>query len=86
MTTLPEAPYRFNTKPVRLPTAFFTEVEQTIIRCLWKRSRSQITQAISGKKKEDGGIGLPDFRLYYKATVIKALKFSRIKSGHQLIC
>ena len=86
MTALPKAPYRFNTMPIKLPTAFFTEVEQTIVCCVWKHSRPQIAQATLGKKKEDGGIGLPDFRLYNKATGIKALKFSRIKSGHQLIC
>ena len=73
MTIFPNSICRFIEILIKLSMAFFTELEQKISQFIWKDRRARIEKTVLKKKNGAGGINLPDFRIYYKATVIKTV-------------
>ena len=70
MTKLTKAIYRFNVIPIKILIAFFTKLEQIMLKFVWRHKRPLIDKT---KKNRAVGITLTEFRLYYKTMVIKTV-------------
>ena len=72
MSILLKSIFRFSAIPIKLPMVFVRELEQKISQFVQKYEKPLKAKTIL-RKNGTGGINLPDFRLCYKATVVKTV-------------
>ena len=73
MSVPPNLIYRFNAISIKIAASYFVDIDKLIVRFIWRGKRPRIANTIPKEKNKVGGLKLPNYKTYYKATVIKTV-------------
>ena len=73
---LPKVLYRFYSFPMKIPMTYVTEIEQAIMKFIWKSKKPRIAKAIRSRKSETG---------YHKTRSSTVLQSNSNKNGMVLV-
>ena len=73
MNILPRLLFLFQNLPVAIPQSIFKSLEKLLSKFIWQNKRPRVRLKILMSSKENGGLNLPNFKLYYWAAQIKAV-------------
>ncbi|KAF7244640.1 hypothetical protein EYD10_09237 [Varanus komodoensis] len=74
MNILPKLLFLFQMIPIKIDKKFFDDLNTHILRFIWKKKKPRIKLKMLQEAKGNGGFGLPDWMLYYQASVLTWLK------------
>uniref|UniRef100_A0A9L0S1P2 Uncharacterized protein n=1 Tax=Equus caballus TaxID=9796 RepID=A0A9L0S1P2_HORSE len=72
MSVLPNLVYRFKATPIKTQASYFGDIDKLILKFIWRGKRPRIANIIL-KKNKFGALTLPNFKIYFKAVVIKTV-------------
>lgn len=75
MNILPKFLYLFQSVPIFIPKSFFDSLDSIISAYIWRGKRPRLNKVHLQKSKKEGGMALPNFRLYYWAANIRCITF-----------
>lgn len=82
MNTLPKFLYLFQTIPIYIKKSFFTHLNKIISSYIWNKKPPRIRLDFLQNPKEQGGMALPNFQLYYWACNLRAMTYWQ--DSHQI--
>jgi hypothetical protein len=60
---------------MKIPKQYFTDLSRSILNFIWKNKKPKTAKTILNNKRTTGGLTIPSFKLYYRATVIKTAQY-----------
>lgn len=73
MVLLPKLLYLFQALPIELDRVFFHRLKTMILSFVWQGGRARFSFHLLRRSRGEGGVGLPDCYLYYKAAQLRVL-------------